>query len=438
LTGGGANRLGAAALMIKEQVREYATAPGTFAIIPVSAETGKALEDAQAVVLGGAIAYGFSHDRSQMAFLSNRSDGCLTYCLRIMDLHSWEEMVQPIPVEKDMSAWFVVPEFDAAAGILPLVMNRQSDTIGQLLLVDRAQGKVTARVNVPASISLAVITPEGNVAVQGIQSARSGTEPVVYVGLFDDADLHLLWEKTLAEIPLLVDGGGEPHDPMQGAYYDPADAFAPDGSKLYLVAADRPLLVTVDFQKQAVGSVEIRKPTSWIERLLTAGVQTVSAKSMNGISKMGVLSPDGRYLYVVGMETRVVQNQRGENEVKETPLGLQVIDVENGTLLEQIETESSRLAMSADGQTLLLHGWRNSPTGSTAPWTEIFNTQTRKVVQRVSGTAYPSHLLDGSPAWLVTDQSGGVTTELKFYRPGEQRERSKISGSGYVDWVMIP
>jgi hypothetical protein len=427
------SRLGAVALTIQEQ-------PGTntFAIIPVSADTGKPIADIQPVVLGGDIAYGFSHDRSQMAFLSNRSEGCLTYCLRIMDLLSWQEMVQPIPVEKDLSAWFVVPEFDEAADIIPLIMNRQTDTKSELLLVDRAQGKVSARADVPANLSLAATTPEGNLAVYGLHSARSGTQPVVYLALYDGTDLRLLWEKTLDDIPLQAGFEGDHSDPMQGTYYQPAEAFTPDGSKLYLVAADRPLLVTVDFQKQAVRSIEIRQPLSLIERLLAFGARTVSAKYMNGISKAGVLSPDGSRLYVVGLETRAVQNTRGENEIKETPLGLQVIDTQNGALLEQIETDANQLALSADGQTLLLNGWRNSRTGSTAPWTEVLDIAEMKVVQRVSGTAYPSHLVDGSPAWLAFDQFGGVKTILTLYRPGDTNPRSQVSGSGYVDWVVIP
>lgn len=427
LTGAAESRLGAAALTIQEQPGENA-----FAIVPVSTQTGQPLDGASPLALGGAIAYGFSKDRTQMAFLSNRTEGCLTYCLRIMNLVNWQEMVTPIPVEKRMSAWFIVPEFDQTSDRIPLILNLQTDTSGELLLVDRVQRSVTARVSLPASVYQAVITPEGNLAVHGLTSGKSGTEPLLYLALFDGTDLHLLWEKTLPEVPIFVDGGGNHSDPLKGKYYEPAAVFTGDGSRLYIAAADQPLLLTVDFPAGVVRSTKIEAPMSWWERLLAHSASTVQAKAMNGTSKVGVLSPDGRYLYVVGQEMVTVQNTQGGFETTVVPLGLQVIDTRDGTLLQQIETKASRVTLAMDGKTLLLHGWDDHP------WTDVLDTTSWQVRQRIAGFTAPSRLLDGSFAWLVSQERGGQISSLEVFLPGEPEARSQITASGYLDWIVIP
>lgn len=444
VSGASSARFGAAALVVEEdpQTRLFSIYPldaetGQPAAAPSAAGSGPAPVDFQPVVLGGAIAYGFSTDRTQMAFLSTRTEGCSGYCLRIMDLENWEELIAPIPVDKSFSSWFMIPAYDGSGDLIPLLLNKQTDTVGEIILVDRQQGKVAARVDMPAFVYQAVNTAGGNLAVYGLQTDRSANRPLAYIALLDGKTLDLVWEKTLPEVPL---SDGEPVDqsnPTEGRYYQPAAAFSADGSRLFLVAADRPLLVTVDFEKQAVEKAPIRPRLSFIERLLAATAGVVQAKAINGVIKNGVLSQDGRYLYVAGEETRVTGNEGDELQMDVIPLGLQVIDTRDGTLVRELVTDANQLALSPDGQALLLTGWKDVADGSSGAWTDVLDLSTWKVTRRLPGTARPSRLLDGSLAWLVYDQKLETST-ISLYLPGESAALSQISRPAFIDWIPIP
>ena len=426
------SKLGAAALMI---VEEHGV--DRFSIVPVSADSGKPVEGFQPVALGGEIMYGFSKDRSQMAFLSNRTEGCQKYCLRVLDLTSWQEIIQPVPVEKAPMAYITIPEFEAAASSILLILNGQADTTGELVLVDREQVQVAARIAVNANIFGVAVTPSGNLAVHGIQSSTGSAGPLLYVALLDGDDYSLLWEKVLPEVALFEGDVSNHNDPLLGKYYEPVKVFSPDGEQLFILAADKPELITVDFGSQSIRTAKVARKTSWLERLLAGGVSAAHAKMLNGIAKAGALSPDGRYIYVVGQESRGFQNERGEYQTEAISLGLEVIDTQDGTLLESVETEASYLAISEDGQTLLLQGW-HIEGGQEQNWTEVMDIPSLTVTQRLEGRAFPSHLMDGSPAWLATGARDGRAATIDIYRPGESAPRVQVNRSGYFDWVMVP
>lgn len=429
LTGADASRLGAAALTLQEQ-----SGLDQFSIVPVSAETGEPVADVLPIELGGEIAYGFSRDRTQMAFLSNRTEGCEKYCLRVMDLIRWEETGQPIPVEKDFSTWFMVPEFDSTSTVLPVILNRQTDTVSDVVLVDRTAGVVKARVDLPANVLQAATTSQGDLAVYGIQTLRDGSGPVAYLALLSGTDLSKLWEQTAPEI-VFFEGEVDHTDPTKGRYYDPAVVFAPDGGTLYVAAAEKPLLMTVDFEQRSVTTAKITPRTGWLDRLF--GVTTVYAKTMNGISKSGVLSPDGRYLIVVGQETQAEKNDRGEYTDKRIPLGLQVIDTQDGALLREVDTNAHFVSLAQDGKTLLLSGWSYDDNGG-RDWVELLDITSWKVTQHLEGYVRPSRLLDGSFALLAVPSGSGTTQKINLYRPGDTAPRSQVTHNRYIDWIAIP
>lgn len=433
LTGAPEGRLGAAALSIQENRHTQ-----LFSILPVSVDTGKPVEGVQPVETGGGLFFGFSKDRSEMAFISGQTPDCLTACLHRMDLRSWKEF-KPVALDTDFDAWHIIPAFDSLKASLPVILNKQTETASVVVLVDRDQASVTHKQSLPANILSAAYTPQGALAVYGTQTDRSGNGSKAYLALLDGEDLHLLWEKPLPEIQFFIPGAGEDHsDPTQGEYLNPAAAFSPDGSKLYLVAADQPLMLTVDFQKQTVARARIQPRTSLLDHLLALGVRPVHAKIMNGVSKDGVLSQDGRYFYVVGQETRMVKNERGDYDSEITPLGMQVIDTRDGTLVRNVPTEASSVSLDLDGRTLLLEGWREGKDGISGPWTETMDPATWQVTQRLNGTVYPSRLLDGSLAWLVIEQNLENKSVIDVYRPGGTRPLSQITSSTYLDWIPIP
>lgn len=426
------SKLGAAALMVQEERGDNA-----FSIVPVSADSGEPVDGFQPIALGGEFVYGFSNDRSQMAFLSNRTEGCLKYCLRILDLTNWQETITPIPVDKDQDAYFIIPEFDQAADRIPLILHQQNGAGGEIVLVDREQGSVAARVPLKANILGLAVTPAGDLALRGVQTNSTGAGPLMYVALLDGGNYKPLWEKIVSEVALF-DGDVSDHtDPLQGVFYEPAIVFSKDGTQLFIAAADKPELITVDFRDQAIRTAQVARRTSWLERLLTGGVRVAHAKFLNGVFKVGALSADGRYLYVVGQEVRSFLNERGEFQSETSSLGFQVIDTEDGALVESVSTEATYLALSQDGKTLMLHGWQSGGENGRS-WTDVMDTASLTVTQRLDGRAFPSHLMDGSPAWLATGAMNSAASTIDIYRPGESAPSVRIARSGYFDWVMVP
>ena len=408
LTGKAASRLGAAALTLQQKAGSEA-----FTIVPVSAASGQPVSGAQPVVVGGLEAYGFSTDRSQMAFLSGQSADCSTHCLHLMDLRSWEETITPVVLDNTFGAWYLIPTFfDLRSPRLAVIRNEQSEPASQIFLVDRVQGKVVQQTSLPINIFKAAYTPSGGLALYGSKidpagQGKTGITSSAALFLLDGSDLRTLWQHDLEAVHFLVDGSDDYSDPMQGQYLDPAAAFSADGSRLYIAAADRPLLLTVDFNRQRIQQATIQPRASLLDRLMTAGAEPVQAKTFNGIYKNGVLSRDGRIFYVIGQELTGVKNERGEYEMKLRPLGLQMIDTRDGTLITQVETEANDLAISLDGKTLLLHGWQmaaegDNNQGELNPWTDVLDLESRAVVQHFEGSVYPSRLLNGSLAWLIT------------------------------------
>ncbi|RPJ52191.1 MAG: hypothetical protein EHM21_00815 [Chloroflexi bacterium] len=433
LTGASASRLGAAALTLQ---MKHGTE--NFSLVPVSADTGQPLADAAPVVLGSSIFYGFSTDRGEMAVLSSQYPDCQTGCLRLIDLRSWKEVLKPFPLNKRFDAWAVIPEFDSASGRLAVIRNDSHESASLVELVDRVQSGVVRQQSLPANILKAAYTPAGALAVWGIQASQSGKESKAYVALLDGADLHLLWEMGLAEISFGSGWTDTAHsDPTQAQYLEPAAAFSADGSKLYVAAADRPLLVTVDLQKQSVTTARIQPRTGLLDRLMALGARPVQAKFMNGVSKVGALSQDGRYFYVAGQETKAVKNERGEYDMEFHPLGLQVIDTRDGALVRTIATETSRAELSPDGKALLLNGWRFTQSSSQS-WAEVLDTASWEVKQEFEGSVFSTRLLDGSLAWLVIEQNDVNASKLSIYRPGESTPRSQVTKTTYVDWISIP
>ena len=151
---------------------------------------------------------------------------------------------------------------------------------------------------------------------------------------------------------------------------------------------------------------------------MALGTSVVYAKMLNGISKSGVLSQDGRTFYVLGTQTTAVKGSDGMYIMKTIPLGLQIIDTADGALLSTYQTDASSLALSLDGKSLLLNGWGQDPYGSNnLSWTDVLDLATLKVTQRLEGNFTPTRLLDGSLVWQGTRMNPDGTYQLLVYRP---------------------
>ncbi len=98
-------------------------------------------------------------------------------------------------------------------------------------------------------------------------------------------------------------------------------SFAPDRDALYVVHADSEQLTTVDFESQTVKTVEIQPKLTWFERLLSMTAGIAHAKIGDGITRQAAVSPDGQFLYVVGVNNATFQDEQGNWQMEQTSAG---------------------------------------------------------------------------------------------------------------------
>lgn len=103
------------------------------------------------------------------------------------------------------------------------------------------------------------------------------------------------------------------YEPGAAWFFQPGVAFAPAADVLYVVHGDADQLTSVDFTTRKVRTVDVRPRLSWLEQLLALTAGVAHAKGMDGITKQAVISPDGKFLYVVGSNEKVTQQPNSEN-----------------------------------------------------------------------------------------------------------------------------
>src|SRR3989337_864384 len=183
--------------------------------------------------------------------------------------------------------------------------------------------------------------------------------------------------------------------PDGSAFWSPAIVFSPEKKAIYIVHADANRLTIVDLALRTTGTVQIQPATSWIERLLALTAGVAQAKGLNGGIKSAVLSADGSRLYVVGESGVTSQDSNGEWQFSNEVLGLQVIDAASGMEIARLETESTDLALSNDGNVLFLHGWSN------IAWTDVVEADSLEIVAHLAGRYLISgRLLNGEDIML--------------------------------------
>jgi hypothetical protein len=222
--------------------------------------------------------------------------------------------------------------------------------------MDVAGQKVTAEVLLDFVPWLLEFTPDGTRLI--VYGSSYTNEITPQVALLDAADLHLLWEQPLPQ----VRHGDYPLAGAQGEHPEtenirPAYTLSPDRRYLYLVHADEEKLTRVDFVDRTVTTGAVAAAQGWPDWFFSLTAREAYAKSANGTSKQGLLSPDGSRFYVVGYEYHWVEGENGQGDIVGGNLGgLQVIDPGTGALLAQVESEAMIVDLSFDGQQLYLWG----------------------------------------------------------------------------------
>lgn len=91
---------------------------------------------------------------------------------------------------------------------------------------------------------------------------------------------------------------------------------------------------------------------------------SVAAKGGPTTSRTVALSNDGNRLYAIGQRTEIVKQANGQARERTIPLGLQVIDTGNLTELRHLDLPARDMALSPDGQRLLVHTFHDDDTGT--------------------------------------------------------------------------
>jgi hypothetical protein len=196
-------------------------------------------------------------------------------------------------------------------------------------------------------------------------------------------------------------------------------------------------LTTVDFETQEIANVNIQPKLSWFEQLLSLDASAAYAKIADGTNKQALVSPDGQFLYVTGISHTSFEDQQGNLQTEQTPLGLEIIQTSDGRRVSRFESDATELSLSPDGRLLYLRTWGE---GLNTSWTEIYDTSTRQLVTRKDELyATPALLMNGQYLLVSTYISPEERYEKKYHmsvlQPTDLSVVAEWIGSEFVYWL---
>ena len=272
---------------------------------------------------------------------------------------------------------------------------------------------------------------------------ETSPDPPVAI-LLDSADLSMCWRTNLVGVRqgiLPKDGNvvatPDLTQPGQAIYLYPGLAFAPNSDVLYVVHADEDKLTVVDFAAQKVTTLDIRPQLSWIERLLSLGAIDAHAKVAEGTRKSAVISPDGKFLYIVGQRSELAGTSGNEIQMNNIPLGLQIVHTSDGSRVAHYDTVAQELSISTDGRYVYLRSWDISPDIAV---TQIFDTSSDRIVSSLNGMfLMPTRRISGAPilgssVW-VNDKS---INHNAIVDPQNLSVIAKWDSTDTPNWLLTP
>ncbi|HEX9617713.1 MAG TPA: hypothetical protein VGA03_09855 [Anaerolineales bacterium] len=205
-----------------------------------------------------------------------------------------------------------------------------------------------------------LLNADSRLAIYGLPTTPDFlAEDVPHVLLFDlDAGLEAsdVRLEGVTAGQMRVDTGGANESPYR--MYLPDLAWDLERSLLYLVHADSDRITVVDLaQGEVRRQSDIQPAQSLLERLLGWLSTPAQAKAVPGTEKKAVLSPNGDRLYVVGLRSEMERKEDSQEwDWRQDPLSVQVIATDDLTELQRLDLPVNDLALSPDGNWLLLTG----------------------------------------------------------------------------------
>ncbi|MEO5887163.1 MAG: hypothetical protein ABIQ77_05810 [Anaerolineales bacterium] len=404
-------------------------------LYPLDPALGKALPGYEPIPLGGIYSYTFSPDGRTLAMVSFPNETA-NGSLLLIDLAAWKTR----QFETELKGWVNAMAFSPDGTRLAITYGEYTNN---LAIFDLQQGVITAQDKTDSFITRLKFTADGEALMlymmnnQGTADGMSAGPPLVL--LLDAADLSPRWTAELVGVRDGVFPTDEEttsanfYEPGRARYFSPGVAFAPNRDTLYVVNADSGQLTTVDFDARKVETVEIHTELSWFERLLSLTAGVAHAKIGDGTSKQIAVSPDGQFLYVVGMHNESFQDSLGNIQMSQTPLGLEIVRTSDGSRTAHIETQGAELSISPEGRFLYLRYWADQYS---VPWTEVFDTASNQFVTRKAGTyATPALRMNGELLLVSTYSLSETSHHMSVSQPEDLNVLNEWTAPSYIAWL---
>jgi hypothetical protein len=408
-------------------------------LFPFDPASGTALPRYTPIWLGQYYFHAFSPDRRILAAVIFPNESAYNGSLLLIDLPAWKTQ----QFELKLGGWVRAMVFSPDGRRLAIAYGEYTS---KLAIFDMEQGVIIAQEQSDSLVTRLKFTADGkslmSYGVTQTNSTGSGmTQDPPQIRLLDAADLSPRWSAELKGVRDGIFSKDEKGTPtgsemdFQNMYYlSPGVAFAPDQDVLYVIHADSEQLTTVDFDTQKVRTVEIHSELNWFERLLSLTAGVAHAKVANGTSKSVVVSPDGQFLYVVGVHYESSEDLQGNFQTSQNPLGLEIIQASDGSRIAHIETDSAELSLSLDGRFLYLRHWGDNQYS--VPWTEVFDTSSREIVTRKAGIfASPALRMNGEPLLVSTYSLTETSHRMGIFQPDDLSVLTEWTGPDYIAWL---
>jgi WD40 repeat protein len=402
-------------------------------LFPLDPASGEALPGYKPIPLGYSSFHAFSPDHSKLAVVSFPTETAINGSVVLIDLASWKRH----RFNLELIGWVNSIVFSPDGKRLAIAHGQSSY---KLTLVDLPQGVILAEEQTDSYVSRLKFTKRGDGLMlysPAVSAANGLSSGPPNISLLDAADLSPRWSIELEDVQdgiFLQDESvteANIHEPGQAFYISPGLAFAADRNALYIVHADAEKLTTVDFEAQKVKTVDIQARLTWFERLLSLTAGVAHAKIADGIIRQAVVSPDGKFLYVVGVNNASLQDKWGNWQMEQTPLGLEILQTSDGSRVSRFESNGTELSLSPDGQFLYLRNW-----GKTTPSTEIFDTDKQQVVLRKDKiSAMPVLLMNGESLLASTYSTSDTAHHMAILQPDGSSVLAEWTDNESVWWL---
>ncbi|HET6821446.1 MAG TPA: hypothetical protein VFH34_02295, partial [Anaerolineales bacterium] len=139
----------------------------------------------------------------------------------------------------------------------------------------------------------------------------------------------------------------------------------------------------------------------------------------------------------VGVNNVTFEDNQGNWQMEQSPLGLEILQTSDGSRVDRIETDTTELSLSPDGRFLYLRNWGDSQDN--IPWTEIFDTASGKFVTRKSGiSGIPALLMNGEFLLVSTYSTAETSHHMSVLEPDGSSLLAEWTDSKYVWWLTTP